>query len=77
MDTEKNTTIVEEAQIAKEVQAASESSSADSNSKQVPDFIMHYRNAQRNWSAHQRKVLAKRRAADKNAKKARKLNRKH
>jgi len=77
MDTEKNTTVVEEAQIAKEVQAASESSSADSNDKQVPDFIMHYRNAQKNRNAHQKKVLARRRAADKNAKKARKLNRKH
>lgn len=77
MDTEKNTTVVEEAQIVEEAQAADTSSSADSNSKQVPDFIVHYRNAQRNRNAHQKKVLARRRAADKNAKKARKLNRKH
>lgn len=77
MDTEKNNTAVEEAQIVEEAQAADASNSAGSNNKQVPDFIVYYRNALRNWSAHQRKVLARRRAADKNAKKARKLNRKH
>ena len=64
---------VEEAEVVDE----KTSDTSNENSKKEPDVIVHYRNAMKNKLRHQRKVLAKRRAADKNAKKMRKLNRKH